>query len=176
MARADSSNTVTDTTGGAAVASNVPFQSGQTIQFDGANTVTISGTPVAGDSFTVAPSTSQSLFETVADLINALERPITATSTSTELLNRVSEALTNLSQGLDNILRVRASIGSRLTEVDAVGNVAADLNLQYEETLSRLQDADYAAAVSQLTREQTNLEAAQKSFLRVSQLSLFNFI
>jgi flagellar hook-associated protein 3 FlgL len=42
--------------------------------------------------------------------------------------------------------------------------------------LSKLQDVDYAQAISDLTRKQVQLEAAQQSFLKVSQLSLFNYL
>ncbi|MDO9601777.1 MAG: flagellin, partial [Rhodocyclaceae bacterium] len=85
-------------------------------------------------------------------------------------------ALTNLDQANDNILRVRAAVGSRLSEVDSLSDVNQDLQLQYQQTLSNLQDLDYAKAISDLTRKQTDLEAAQKSFMRVSQLSLFNYL
>jgi flagellar hook-associated protein 3 FlgL len=50
------------------------------------------------------------------------------------------------------------------------------MDLQYAETLKRLQDCDYAEAISRLTQLQTNLEAAQLSFMRVSGLSLFNYL
>ena len=170
--------TVTDTTTGATQAQNVPYQSGAAIKFDGTNSVVISGTPQSGDSFTIAPSrTDNSLFDTLRRLIGALETPAsTANGGGTRIANEVSRALGDLSQAHDNILRVRASVGSRLNELDALQNVSDDLKLQYEAGLSRLQDVDYAEAVSQLTREQTGLQAAQKSFLNVSGLSLFNYL
>jgi len=39
-----------------------------------------------------------------------------------------------------------------------------------------LQDVDYSKAISDLTRQQTYFEAAQLSFLKVSKLSLFDYI
>jgi flagellar hook-associated protein 3 FlgL len=42
--------------------------------------------------------------------------------------------------------------------------------------LSELQDLDYTQAVTQLSMQQVTLEAAQKSFVKTSGLSLFNFI
>lgn len=153
-----------------------PFQSGQAISFDGVNTVTITGTPTAGDSFTLQPSSSESLFDTLRNLITTLERPAGNTAGNTALANDIGFALRDLSHAQDNVLRVRASVGSRLSEVDALQNVNADLTLQYAQTLSRLQDVDYAEAISNLTQQQINLEAAQKSYLKVSGLSLFNYI
>lgn len=152
------------------------FQSGQAIAFDGSNTLAIGGTPAAGDSYVVAASSNQSLFTTLANLIQAVEAPASATNTPTQLSNRINSALVDLSNGLDKVLTVRANVGSRLAEIDALQSLGEDLNLQYEQTLSRLQDVDYAAAISQLTQQQTNLEAAQKSFVKVSQLSLFNYL
>ena len=71
---------------------------------------------------------------------------------------------------------MRADIGARLGEVDALDNVSQDLDMQYSTTLSTLQDVDYAKAITDLTRNQTQLEAAQKSFVNISKLSLFNYV
>lgn len=151
------------------------YAAGSAISFDGAS-VTIDGAPANGDSFGVAPSSSQSLFTTVSNLIAALEAPVNGTAGAAQLSNSIGQALTNLDQAQDNILRVRASIGSRQAELDALTSIGEDMSLQYADTLSRLQDVDYAQAISQLTQQQTNLEAAQKSFLKVSGLSLFNYV
>lgn len=169
--------TLTDVTAGTPASAPTPYQSGSAISFDGVNSVSISGSPKAGDRFTVAPSSSQSIFATIGRLITALETPPTAaTGGTTRVNNEVGHALTDLSQAQDNILRVRAAVGSRLTEVDALQGVGEDLSLQYTQTLSRLQDVDYAEAITQLTQQQFNLEAAQKSFMQVSGLSLFNYL
>lgn len=166
--------TVTGATSG--VVATGAYVGGQAIAFNGAS-VTISGTPAATDTFTVAPSTSQSLFKTLANAITALESASTTSAAgNTALSNNLGAALTNLDQAHDNVLRVRAAIGSRMNEIDALGSAGEDLNLQYQQTLSRLQDLDYAAAISRLTQQQMNLEAAQKSFERVSGLSLFNYL
>lgn len=166
--------TVTDTTTATVVAS-AAYQSGDAITFDGIS-VTLNGTPAVADTFTIAPSSSQSLFATVANLITALETSAGAGNGNALLANRIGSSLANLDQALDNTLRVRASIGSRQSEVDALASAGEDLDLNYAQTLSRLRDLDYAAAISQLTQEQVYLEAAQKSFLRVTGLSLFNYV
>jgi len=153
------------------------YQSGSAIQLGGGSiSVTISGAPNAGDTFSVQPSTNQSLFDTIASLVQALEGVVSNAAGNTRLTNQLGQAHTNLAQALDNVLRVRATVGSRLSEMDALASLGEDMNLQYETTLSRLQDVDYAEAISRLTQERNNLEAAQKSFLQVTDLSLFNYI
>jgi flagellar hook-associated protein 3 FlgL len=50
------------------------------------------------------------------------------------------------------------------------------LGLQFKQTLSELQDVDYNQAISDLVRQQTNLQAAQQTFSKVAGLSLFDYI
>ena len=88
----------------------------------------------------------------------------------------MNSALQNLDNGLENILSTRASVGSRLQEIESLENMGEDLDIQYEQRLSELQDVDFAKAISDLNRQQIYLEAAQKSFATVSGLSLFDFI
>lgn len=162
------------------------YQSGQPIMlksqgaeppFDFGGSVLLAGDPANGDSFGIAPSSSQSIFATIGKLIGAMESATTGNSGSTaKLANDIGFALTNLDQATDNILRVRAQIGSRMGEIDSLSSVNEDLNLQYQQTLSQLQDLDYAKAISDLTRKQTDLQAAQQSFVKMSQLSLFNYL
>jgi flagellar hook-associated protein 3 FlgL len=108
----------------------------------------------------------------MSGLVSALE----SAPNQAAMAAAVGTALDELGRDLDNVLAVRASIGSRLQEIDALASLGEDLHVQYEQTLSGLQDVDYAQAISQLTREQANLEAAQRSFLRIGQLSLFNLL
>jgi flagellar hook-associated protein 3 FlgL len=136
----------------------------------------ISGAPADGDSFSIAPSSSQSIFATLANLIGALETAGGTPAGNAKLGSEIGFALTNLDQSIDNILRVRAQLGSRLNEIESLSSVNEDLNLQYQQTLSQLQDLDYAKAISDLTRKQVDLQAAQQSFVKASQLSLFNYL
>ncbi len=168
---------VTNTTTAATVSTGNAYVSGQAISFDGIQ-FDISGAPLVGDQFTVAPSTNASLFKTVSDLISALNTPIAAgnAASSAQFTSSLNRALNGLDRGLDVVLTVRASLGSRLREIDALQTTGEDLGLQFKQTLSQLQDVDYNQAISDLTRQQTSLQAAQKSFLKVSDLSLFNYI
>lgn len=88
----------------------------------------------------------------------------------------VSTALDKLDVGQEDLLRARAQIGSQMTETATLRNIGSDRDIQYASTLSDLQDLDYAEAISRLTRQQTSLEAAQQSFMRLSGLSLFNYL
>ncbi len=78
--------TVTDVTNPAAPAAvagqtNVAYTSGNAINFNGIQ-VQVSGAPANGDVFSVSPSTNQSIFSTLSNLINTLKSPGPPGSTS----------------------------------------------------------------------------------------------
>lgn len=116
------------------------------------------------------------LFDTVSDLATLLETPVTSGASASALNAGLASANQKLEQALDDVLAVRAGIGARLNEIDALESAGEGLAVQYQDTLSRLQDVDYARAISDLSQQQTQLEAAQQSFLRVSGLSLFDYL
>lgn len=144
--------------------------------FDFGMELGVQGAPANNDSFKVKASTNESIFTTLNNLINAVATPITSSTGKTNLSNALNTALSNLDNGLDNVLTVRASVGARLKEIDTAKSTGEDLALQYQQTISAAQDLDYAKAFSDLTLQKVNLEAAQKSFLKVQELSLFSLI
>ena len=166
---------VVDTTTATTLSAANLYTSGNSISFDGLQ-FDIQGTPAGGDQFTVAPSTNQSLFKTLSDLIAVVVAPVSGQTGSAKLSNGLNTALLNLDRGLDNILVVRAAIGTHLREVDTLQSSGEELSVQYQQTLSELQDVDYAKALSTLSRQQVYLEAAQKSFMKISGLSLFQYM
>lgn len=149
----------------------IPYVSGQAISFDGMQ-LDIKGVPANGDTFTVAPSTNESVFKTISDLINALNAPVVGAN----LTNSVNRGLNNLDNALNNVLTTRATLGLRLNELDALQTAGVDMGLQFKQSLSNLQDVNYTQAASDLARQQTNLQAALLSFSKVSGLSLFNYL
>lgn len=113
----------------------------------------------------------QDMFKTLNDLITQLNTPGTAGLSAT-----LATADNNLVLALNNVSSVRASVGSRLQELDALDSAGSDKNLQYSQNLSNLQDLDYTQALTELSKQQTTLEAAQKSFVQISGLSLFKLL
>lgn len=144
--------------------------------FDLGANVIISGDPATGDVFTLTPSTTQNLFDTLRTLILDAEQPTGTAPDQTLLANRVGFALTNLDQAEINVLKVRSLVGARLNEIDSLQSINEDIQIQYQQAISQLQDLDYAKAISDFTRKQVDLEAAQKSFTQISRLSLFSYL
>lgn len=167
--------TVNDVTSGTPVASNIPYVAGQPIAFDGIQ-MEVTGAPANGDVFNVDPSKNQSVFETMTTLIGALRGPAGSPAAGAALTNALNLANQNITNSLDNVLSVRASVGARLSELDHLDSAGEDLNLQYSSQISDLVDLDPVEAISRFTQQQTTLEAAQKSYKALAGLSLFNLI
>jgi len=147
------------------------YVSGQAISFNGIQ-FDIQGVPKTGDTFTVAPSANESIFKTISDLVNLLN----VEQAGGKLSNGIVRGLNNLDNALNNVLTTRASVGVRLNELDALQNEGDNLGLQFKQSLSLLQDVDYNKAISDLTMQNTALQAAQQTFSKVSGLSLFKYI
>lgn len=171
---------LTVTPPGGAPVTGQPFVPGQDIVLGSGATqfkISISGTPVSGDTFTVAPSANQSVFKTLDDMIKVLEGNVSASPvTRAAFQNQMTTISQNLDQALDHLLSKQTSIGARRIELDALTSVGSDLDLQYQSDISRLQDLDYTQAISSMANQKMVLEAAQLSFKQVSQMSLFNYL
>lgn len=139
-----------------------------TLSFGGVS-MTLSGTPAAGDSYSL--SSVASSFDVLGNFVTALN---SGNAAATRF--NANQTIAGMDASQDSINEVRSGVGARMVEVEAQQNINGDLDLQYSETLSRLQDADYAETVSNLSQQQIYLQAAQQSFMRVSNLSLFNYL
>lgn len=116
------------------------------------------------------PGTVGDAFKVISDLADALDGTVPFSQTA------INNALTGLDQALGSVLNVRTSVGGRLKELDTAQTFVDDLGTQYQQVMSQLQDVDYASAITKLTQQQTTLDAAQKSFMKVQGLSLFNYM
>jgi flagellar hook-associated protein 3 FlgL len=133
--------------------------------------VAVSGSPVTGDTFTVDPGGQTDMFTTFQELISTLEN---AKGDAFDV--GVAKASTKLDNALDSILKLRSQVGSRQTEIDALQNLGSDMQLQYADRIDKLTGLDYASAISDFSMQQVSLQAAQQSFIKISGMSLFNFL
>jgi len=107
------------------------------------------------------------LFTTVSDLKDALEG---------NDVGGISSAMTNLDNDLDHITTKISSIGSRMVRMDMKERIFQDWTVTSTERLSKIEDADMAAAIIDLESRQFVFQAALASSARVMQLSLVDFL
>lgn len=159
---------------GAAIGSGT-YSEGDSISFTGVH-LRMSGTPADGDVINVDPSRNRSIFDAVKGIADALDRPAQDSASTARLHNEVAQGLANLDQGLDHLSSIRAGIGSRLNNIEAVHNINQDLKLQLQTVVSQTQDLDYAEAISRFNLQLTSLQAAQQAFIKTSGLTLFQYL
>jgi flagellar hook-associated protein 3 FlgL len=162
-------------TQGATVVATGTYTDGGTIAFNGVQ-VTLSGQPATGDTFTLAPSTNQSLFTTVQNLVNTLQSGVTTPASSTALNNSINSAINNIDQALNQTSNVQASVGGRLNSITTQQSVATSQQTQLQQSITNLQGLDYAGAVTTLDQQNTTLSAALQAFTMTQGLSLFKFL
>jgi flagellar hook-associated protein 3 FlgL len=151
------------------------YTSGQTIAFGGLQ-VTLSGAPAVGDAFAVAPSTNQSIFTTVQNLVTALQAGTGTPALQAQLSNAVNVALGNIDQAITHTSTIEAGVGGRLNAVTTQLSVASSQQTQLQKSVSSLQGLDYASAITTLDSENTQLSAAMQAYTLTQGLSLFKYI
>ena len=157
------------------IASGTGFTSGQSISFLGA-TVTITGTPAAGDSFSIAPAQKTDMFAMLEELANTLGSSTTTPIDKATFQAQIGASIANLDQSLQRASNVRAEVGSRLNAIDQATDTRGAESVDLQDLLSDLRDVDYAEAVSRLNQQYTGLQAAQAAYTKISQLSLFDYL
>lgn len=165
-----------DAGGGSTTVASGTYADPTEIVFDGLR-VSLRGAPANGDRFAVEPSGFRSVFDTVAQAIEALRTPIAnQPAARAQFDTALAGVQSSMAQALDHLLLKRAEIGTALAELDAYESLNDDRQLEMGARLSVTEDVDYARAVSELTRRQTGFEAAIRSYSMVSRLSLFDYL
>lgn len=151
------------------------YVDGANIEFNGIQ-FNINGTPSPADSFTVEPSASQNIFETVQQVIDGLRQGNHTPALDAAMRNRLNNGLINLDRAMETVDQNRSVIGARMNVVESERQINENVVVQAETSLSLVEDLDYAEAITRLNRQSVALQAAQQSFVQVQGLSLFNFI
>ena len=127
------------------------FVSGESFDFNGIE-FTIGGAPNIGDSFN----------------IDKPENDRRATI--------LSNLQIEIDQGIKNIDNIRSDVGSRLNVIDREELVQLSFKRVLIDNLTSLEDIDIYEAITNLELSSTGLQAAQQSFAKIQNLSLFNYI
>ncbi len=128
------------------------------------------------------------------DIFSNLERPATIPG-EPEMAVGFFDALQQVSQGireadhsvmqrgvgeLDKMIRgigyAISEVGTDLGVAEMQVDMVEETKLQMKAVLSNVEDLDYAEAVTRMQKQAMALEAAQRSFAQISQLSLFQYI
>lgn len=153
-------------------ATTVDLGNGVSLQF--------SGQPQVGDSFLLENAQSKTgndelnVLNTLADVVAALKTPVEGDpAAKASMQNVINGAMQRLDMSYENILTIRASVGARMNEIDAIESSGKLQGLHLATEISRLEDLDYYSASTQLELRTSALEAAALAFKKIQSTNLF---
>lgn len=166
---------ITDGATPANVVQTGTYAAGSAITFNGVS-VTISGAPATGDTFEVNRSRNESIFDTIGEVVELLNTPAGNATANAKLSSTLTGSLQQMDQATDHFLGIRAQVGVRLATLDSVDASREAMDIDLKSTLSDLRDLDYADAITKMNQQLVGLQAAQMSYSKISNLSLFNYL
>jgi len=90
--------------------------------------------------------------------------------------DEIQSKLHQLDQMLDTLTLSMADIGAEMSSIADEIDVNESLKVELQTTLSSKEDLDFTTAITRLQSRMMSLEAAQSSFAKISQLSLFDYL
>lgn len=148
-----------------------------TLVFDGV-VIHLDGIPAGGENITIEqPAVSrekQGVLDTIYQLRHALETNPDTPEGMRATRDIVASTITNMDHAMVTIDRARGDIGARMNVIQTTRDDNENVLLVNQEIQADLREVDYPEALSKLAFQSIILEAAQQSYVKVSQLSLFN--
>ncbi|AXE93897.1 flagellar hook-associated protein 3 FlgL [Paraburkholderia terricola] len=144
----------------------------------GGQSVTLTGAPNAGDSFSVTPATqgSMDVFANLSQLIATLQTPVSGGASTASFQSALTTSMTQLENTMNNVVTAQAAVGGREQEVKALQSVTQTNTLQTASNLSDLTQTDLVKTVGKYTLTQNALQAAQQAFVKIQNMSLFQYL
>ncbi|WP_018415943.1 flagellar hook-associated protein FlgL [Teredinibacter turnerae] len=127
-----------------------------------------------GDRVFIDSSNKQDVLTTLARFSEAMKHFDGSDESRESLDKMVGVTLDNLKNAQTSILDVTAKLGARYNTLESTRDLHLDTELVTRDVLGELRDLDYAEATTRLSAQSMILQAAQSTFIRVSQLNLFS--
>ncbi|MBN28020.1 MAG: flagellar hook-associated protein 3 [Alteromonadaceae bacterium] len=158
--------------GTGAVVGTQPFISGEPFEFKGQE-FTIEG--VVGDTvnYALQKPEKKNIAETLNDFYNSLNDE---NISDQDYAQAISDALIGVDNSLTSIADSISLLGGKLNVAQSVFASNLDLEISNKTARANIEEVDYAEAVSELSKQEAALQAAQATFAKVTGLSLFDYI
>jgi flagellar hook-associated protein 3 FlgL len=173
--------TITERSTGKIITQNKAYVAGEELIYHGVS-VRITGNPASadsgaslkGDQLFIQSTNTQDVLTTLLRFRDAMQNFDGTQAARDRVSISVSSTLDNLSHIQNTVSKTITNIGSRINTLDASKEQHLDTELVSNTILSDLRDVDYAEAASRLSTQTLILQAAQASFLRITELNLFS--
>ncbi|WBM69217.1 flagellar hook-associated protein FlgL [Buttiauxella sp. WJP83] len=115
------------------------------------------------------------LFNMLDSAIETLRKPAEGLDDAgkADLTAAIDKTNRGLKNSLNNVLTVRAELGTQLSELDKLDELGGDRALGQAQQMSDLVDVDWNSAISSYVMQQAALQASYKAFSDMQGMSLF---
>ncbi|CAK1778740.1 flagellar hook-associated protein 3 FlgL [Vibrio crassostreae] len=155
---------------GAVVAAE-DFDPSTGIVYEGLN-IQVKGQITKGDSITLEPRETFSIFDTFKEAAEQAENPVSDAS-ATAKLHQVTE---EFHAAFIHLTKARTDVGARLSTLDIQEQQHEDFKLSLAKAKSNFEDLDYSKAIIEFNENSRALQASQQAFGKTKDLTLFNYI
>jgi flagellar hook-associated protein 3 FlgL len=152
-----------------------PVTSGSSVTLGGVD-FELTGTPAAGDTFTITPSRPQSSFQLLQNIATTLSTAGTTAAQVAQTNQQLNQDLASLAQYQQGVATATAQNGVTLQAVSNAGLSNSNQVTALQTSVNNTIGVNVPDAITSLDETSTALEAAMKAFGSVQNLSLFNFI
>ena len=155
---------------GAVVAAE-DFDPATGIVYEGLN-IQFKGQVTKGDSITLEPRETFSIFDTFKEAAEQVENPVSDASATAKLHQMTEE----FHAAFIHLTKARTDVGARLSTLDIQEQQHEDFKLSLAKAKSNFEDLDYSKAIIEFNENSRALQASQQAFGKTKDLTLFNYI
>lgn len=150
------------------------FVPGEPISFNGV-AIRIEGAAAAPGQidFALPAPEKKNILDTLQEFIAALENPALSNDGLLESIADVLVQTENSARKVDNSL---SSIGGRVNVLDSIFGSNEDLIINNKSYKADISEVDFAAALTEIKRQEIALQAASTVFTKIAATTLFDFI
>ncbi|HVE22004.1 MAG TPA: flagellar hook-associated protein FlgL [Acidocella sp.] len=152
-----------------------PATSGTSLTLGGVD-FQLTGTPAAGDSFTISPSRPQSVFTLLSNITTTLQTAGSTPAAAAITRQNLNQDLSALDQYQQTVTTAQAQTGVTLQSLSKTSASNATQETEVQNNVDTTIGTNFPAALTALDQNTTAVEAAMKAFSTVQNLSLFSVI
>lgn len=142
------------------------YKSGENISFNGIK-IEITGQPSATDTFTIQPSTTKNIFNTLQDTVTLLKTKVTDRA---QFDQSMSQTVASFEQIAKHIAEYQGNAGARTSAINSQVSSNKAVMTNQLATLSDLENANVAEVYSALSQQALALQATQAGYLKMQEV------
>jgi flagellar hook-associated protein 3 FlgL len=149
------------------------FNPNMDLSFNGVS-LHISGTPHVGDSFVIAPSNNDNVFNMLQDLITTLSTPVDATVPSQQaaMHQQLAQCSSSLYQASAQLRSYLSQVGTRGADIDAQVQLNGKTMTQQKTILGSLANSNMESVISNISQKNVEIQTTAGVYLKIQNMLL----